>query len=157
MKSIEGNFENPEVNELLVKHFVDLSSVSPVCRGHVLDISGLKDPSIKFWSLWKNDKLVGCGALKFLDKEHGELKSIRVADKFRKKVKGIEVINHLIYEAKKLNIKKISLETGAESFFAPARKLFKKCGFKICKPFAHYKEDSDACYMSLLITDYFKT
>ena len=42
MKSIEGNFENPEVNELLVKHFVELSSVSPVCRGHVLDTSGLK-------------------------------------------------------------------------------------------------------------------
>ena len=120
MKSIEGNFENSEVNELLVKHFVELSSVSPVCRGHVLDINGLKDPSIKFWSLWENNKIVGCGALKFLDKGHGELKSIRVADKFRKKGKGIEVINHLIYKAKKLNIKKISLETGAGSFFAPA-------------------------------------
>jgi len=157
MKSIEGNFENPEVNELLVKHFVELSSVSPVCKGHVLNIDGLKNSSIKFWSLWEGNKIVGCGALKFLDNEHGEFKSIRVADKFRKKGKGIEVINHLIYEAKKLNIKKISLETGAGSFFAPARKLFEKCGFKTCKPFANYKEDSDACYMSLLITNYFKT
>ena len=157
MKSIEGNFENSEVNELLVKHFVELSSVSPVCKGHVLDIDGLKNSSIKFWSLWEGNKIVGCGALKFLDNEHGEFKSIRVADKFRKKGKGIEVINHLIYEAKKLNIKKISLETGAGSFFAPARKLFEKCGFKTCKPFANYKEDSDACYMSLLITNYFKT
>ena len=117
MKSIEGNFENPKVNELLIKHFAELSSVSPVDRGHVLDIPGLRNPSIKFWSLWENDELIGCGALKFLDKEHGELKSIRVADKYRKKGNGIKVINHLIDEAKKLNIKKISLETGSGDFF----------------------------------------
>ena len=157
MKSLENNFDHPEVNDLLIKHFIELRSVSPEGSAHVLDIPGLKVSSIKFWSLWDENQLIGCGALKFLDETHGEFKSIRVADKFRKKGKGIEVINHLIYEAKKLNIKKISLETGAGSFFAPARKLFEKCGFKTCKPFANYKEDSDACYMSLLITNYFKT
>ena len=153
MKSIEGNFDNPEVNKLLINHFIELSSVSPVDRGHVLDISGLKNPSIKFWSLWENDQLIGCGALKFLDKEHGELKSIRVADSFRRKGNGFKVINHLINEAKELNIKKISLETGTGNFFTPARKLFDKCGFKVCEPFAHYKKDPDACYMSLLLSN----
>ena len=153
MKSIEGNFNKPEVNKLLISHFIELSSVSTVCRGHVLDIPGLKNPSIKFWSLWENDQLIGCGALKFLDKEHGELKSIRVADSFRRKGNGFKVINHLISEAKKLNIKKISLETGTGNFFTPARKLFDKCGFKVCEPFAHYKKDPDACYMSLLLSN----
>ena len=153
MKSIEGNFDNPEVDELLKKHFIELRSVSPAGSTHVLDIDGLKDPSIKFWSLWENDELIGCGALKFLDKEHGELKSIRVADRFRGKGNGIKVINHIIGEAKKLNIKKISLETGAGSFFESARKLFYKCGFKPCKPFAHYKKDIDACYMTLLLSN----
>ena len=151
MISIEDNFDNFEVNELLINHFIELSSVSPVDRGHVLDIRGLKNLRIKFWSLWENNQLIGCGALKFLDKEHGELKSIRVADKFRRKGYGIKVINHLIDEAKKLNIKKISLETGTGDFFAPARKLFNKFGFKTCEPFAHYKKDPEACYMSLLI------
>tara|TARA_B110000263_G_scaffold177196_1_gene154927 strand:+ start:68 stop:529 length:462 start_codon:yes stop_codon:yes gene_type:complete len=153
MKSIEGNFNKPEVNKLLISHFIELSSVSPVDRGHVLDIPGLKNPSIKFWSLWENDQLIGCGALKFLDKEHGELKSIRVADSFRRKGNGFKVISHLISEAKKLNIKKISLETGTGNFFTPARKLFDKCGFKVCEPFAHYKKDPDACYMSLLLSN----
>lgn len=153
MKSIKGNFENPEVNELLIKHFIELRSVSPEGSTHVLDIEGLKDPSIIFWSLWEQDQLMGCGALKFLNKDHGEFKSIRVADKFRKKDHGIKVINHLINKAKKLNIKKISLETGTGNFFIPARKLFDKCGFRVCKPFAHYKEDPDACYMSLLINN----
>ena len=153
MKSIEGNFDNPKVNELLINHFIELSSVSPVDRGHVLDILGLKNLRIKFWSLWENDELIGCGALKFLDKEHSELKSIRVADRFRRKGNGIKVINHLIDEAKKLNIKKISLETGTGNFFEPARKLFHKCGFKPCEPFDQYKKDLDACYMSLLISN----
>ena len=85
MKSIEGNFDNPEVHELLTKHFVELRAASPEGSAHVLDIPGLKDKSIKFWSLWQNEMLMGCGALKFLEKDHGEFKSIRVHDKFRKK------------------------------------------------------------------------
>ena len=151
LKSIEGNFNHSEVNELLTKHFIELRSVSPEGSTHVLDIPGLKVASIKFWSLWENEELIGCGALKFLDKSHGEFKSIRVADKFRKKGFGIKIINHLISEAKKLNIKKLSIETGSGSFFMPARKLFEKTGFKPCEPFAHYKKDPNSCYFSLNI------
>tara|TARA_B110000196_G_scaffold190484_1_gene163176 strand:+ start:286 stop:750 length:465 start_codon:yes stop_codon:yes gene_type:complete len=153
LKSIEGNFDNPEVHELLVKHFIELRSVSPEGSTHVLDIAGLKDPAIKYWSLWNENHLMGCGALKFLDKEHGEFKSIRVNDKFRNKRNGIKVVNHLINEAKKLNIKKLSLETGAGSFFLPARKLFLRCNFKNCEPFSHYKDDINSVYMSLLISN----
>ena len=146
MKSIEGNFNNAEVNELLKKHFIELRSVSPKGSTHVLDIEGLKDNSIKFWSLWENDELIGCGALKFLEKHHGEFKSIRVVDKFRKKKIGEKIISHLIENAKKLEISKLSIETGAGAFFLPARKLFVKFGFKSCGPFAHYKEDPNSCY-----------
>jgi putative acetyltransferase len=153
LKSIEGNFDNPEVNKLLVKHFSELRAVSPKDSCHVLDIAGLKDPSIKFWSLWENNELMGSGALKFLDNEHGEFKSIRVNDKFRNKGYGLKVINHLIYEAKKLKIKKLSLETGAGKFFVPARKLFVKCGFKDCEPFSNYKKNVNSAYMSLLISN----
>ena len=151
MKSIEGNFANIQVNKLLTKHIIELRSVSPVGSTHVLDIDGLKDPSIKFWSLWENNILIGCGALKFLDKNHGEFKSIRVRDQFRKKGNGYKIIKHLIEEAKKLNIDRLSLETGAGQFFLPARTLFSKCGFKPCNPFAHYKQDVNSVYMSLLI------
>ncbi len=149
MKSIEGNFENSEVNELLNKHFIELRTVSPEGSAHVLDIEGLKDKSIKFWSLWDNNKLIGCGALKFLEKNHGEFKSIRVADKFRRSGTGEKIIEHLIEEAKKLEISKLSIETGAGDFFIPARKLFSKFGFKKCIPFAHYKEDPNSCYFTL--------
>ena len=153
LKSIEGNFDNPEVHELLIKHFIELRSVSPEGSAHVLDIAGLKDPSIKFWSLWEENDLMGSGALKFLDKEHGEFKSIRVSDKFRSKGNGSKLINHLINESKKLNIKRLSLETGSGNFFIPARKLFIERGFKVCEPFSHYKEDINSVYMSMPINN----
>tara|TARA_Y100000590_G_scaffold448847_1_gene586120 strand:+ start:840 stop:1301 length:462 start_codon:yes stop_codon:yes gene_type:complete len=151
VKSIENNFDHPEVNKLLNKHFVELRSVSPEGSAHVLDIEGLKVSSIKFWSLWENENLLGCGALKFLNENHGEFKSIRIADKYRNKGFGTKIINHLINKAKNLNIKKISVETGSGDFFKSARKLFKKCGFSPCKPFAHYKEDPNSRYFSLEI------
>ena len=153
IKSIEGNFDHPEVNDLLTKHFIELRAASPEGRAHVLAIPGLKVPSIKFWSLWKNSKLFGCGALKFLSKDHGEFKSIRVHENFKNQGNGIKIIQHLISEAKKLQIKRISIETGAGSFFEPARKLFKKCNFEICDPFAHYKKDINSLYYSKLINN----
>ena len=149
LKSIEGNFDHPEVNELLTKHFIELRKASPEGSAHVLDIPGLKVNSIKFWSLWNKDYLVGCGALKFLNKNHGEFKSIRVANEYRKKGIGERIINHLNEEAKKLEISKLSIETGAGEFFAPARKLFNKFGFKKSEPFAHYKIDPNSCYFTL--------
>ena len=153
IKSIEGNFNLPEVNELLTKHFVELRAASPEGSAHVLDIPGLKVPSIKFWSLWQNNKLMGCGALKFLDNDHGEFKSIRVHDLFRNKGYGIKIIKHLIGEAKKLKIKRLSIETGAGKYFSPARKLFKSCNFEPCAPFAHYKEDVNSIYLTKLISN----
>tara|TARA_B100000780_G_scaffold275174_1_gene241345 strand:- start:95 stop:562 length:468 start_codon:yes stop_codon:yes gene_type:complete len=153
LKSIEGNFDNPEVHDLLINHFIELRSVSPEGSTHVLDIAGLKDPSIKFWSLWENGELMGCGAIKFLDKKHGEFKSIRVNNKFRNNGNGPKVINHLVNEAKNLLIKRLSLETGAGKFFEPARKLFVECGFIACEPFSHYNKDINSVYMSMLISN----
>ena len=94
-----------------------------------------------------------CRSLKFLDQNHGEFKSIRIHDNFRGKGNGSKIINHLIEEAKKLNIKRISIETGASNFFTPARKLFDKCGFKPCPPFAHYAEDINSLYLTKLINN----
>ena len=153
IKSIEGNFEHPEVNDLLKKHFIELRAVSPKGSTHVLDIPGLKVPSIKFWSLWEDNKLMGCGALKFLEEKHGEFKSIRVHNDFRNKGNGLKIMNHLIDEAIKLKIERLSIETGAGKFFEPARKLFKSCGFEQCAPFAHYKEDINSLYFTKIITN----
>ena len=66
-----------------------------------------------------------------------------------KKGYGNKIIKVLIDKSRKLNIQKISVETGSGEFFLPARKLFKNLGFTECKPFSHYIDDPNSCYMSL--------
>ena len=95
LKLIEGNFNHPEVNQLLKKHFIELRAASPEGSAHVLDIPGLKSAFNKILEFMGKKKLMGCGALKFLDKNHGEFKSIRIHDNFRGKGNGIKIINHL--------------------------------------------------------------
>tara|TARA_B100001564_G_C20218604_1_gene480635 strand:- start:67 stop:522 length:456 start_codon:yes stop_codon:yes gene_type:complete len=151
MKTIENNFDDIKVNELLKKHFIELRSVSPSGSAHVLSIDGLKNETIKFWSIWDNKDLIGCGAIKILGQNLGELKSIRVHDKFREKGYGKRIISILITKSKSIGIKSIFIETGSGKFFEPARKLFKSCGFEECDPFGHYKNDPNSCYMKIKI------
>ena len=151
MKAIENNFDNEKVNELLKKHFIELKSVSPEGSTHVLDVGGLKNKTIKFWSIWNNEYLVGCGAVKILDQNNGEFKSIRVHDEFREKGYGQKIISILISKSKIIGLKNIFVETGSGRFFEPARKLFQSCGFKKCDPFGHYKDDPNSCYMKISI------
>ena len=151
MKAVENNFDDLKVNELLKKHFIELRSVSPVGSTHVLDIDGLKNKTIKFWSIWDNENLIGCGAIKILNKYDGEFKSIRVHDKFREKGFGKKIISILLSKSRDIGLKNIFIETGSGKFFEPARKLFKSCGFRKCDPFGHYKDDPNSCFMKIKI------
>ena len=151
MKTVENNFDDLKVNELLKKHFIELRSVSPAGSTHVLDIDGLKNQTIKFWSIWDNENLIGCGAIKILSKYDGEFKSIRVHDNFRQRGYGKKIISTLITKTRDIGIKNIFIETGSGKFFEPARKLFKSCGFEECDPFGHYKNDPNSCYMKINI------
>ena len=151
MKAIENNFNDEKVNELLKKHFVELRSVSPAGSTHVLDIDGLKDKTIKFWSIWDNEDLIGCGAIKILSENHGEFKSIRVHDRFREKGFGKKIISILISKSRDIGLTNVFIETGSGKFFEPARKLFKNTNFKPCEPFAHYKKDINSLYLTKLL------
>ena len=151
MKTVENNFNDIKVNELLKKHFIELRSVSPSGSTHVLDIDGLKNETIKFLSIWDNESLIGCGAIKILSKYDGEFKSIRVHDNFRERGYGKKIISTLISKSRDIGIKNIFIETGSGKFFEPARKLFKSCGFEECDPFGHYKNDPNSCYMKIKV------
>ncbi len=151
MRTVENNFDDIKVNELLKKHFMELRSVSPAGSTHVLDIDGLKNETIKFWSIWDEESLIGCGAIKILSEYDGEFKSIRVHDNFREKGYGKKIISTLISKSRDIGIKNIFIETGSGKFFEPARKLFKSCGFEECNPFGHYRKDPNSCYMKISV------
>ena len=143
------DLSDPRIAEFLEEHIEDMKSVSPPESKHALDLEGLRVPGITFWSVWENAELVGCGALKELDSFHAEIKSMRVSSELRGRGVASKLLGHMLNEAKLKGYRVLSLETGSMPFFEPARKLYQKFGFKICSPFANYKEDTNSVFMSL--------
>jgi len=141
------------IKEFLNEHIEDMKSVSPPESKHALDLEGLKKPDVTFWSVWENEVLIGCAALKELSSLHAEIKSMRVATKLRGKGIASNLLSHILSEATKKGYNRLSLETGSMPFFSPARKLYSKFGFKDCDPFASYKKDSNSVFMSLKLNN----
>jgi putative acetyltransferase len=138
----------PEVAELLKQHLQDMALHSPPESIHALDLEGLRKPEITFWSVWEGSELVGCGALKELDAQHAEIKSMRTALSHRRKGVARLMLQHLLEEARKRGYRRLSLETGSMDAFDPARQLYASFGFVYCGPFADYKEDPYSVYMT---------
>lgn len=141
------NLSNQKVQKLLHDHHNDMTSVSPPESTHTLNISELQKPDVTFWSAWEESDLVGCGALKEIDAEAAEIKSMRTPESSRGKGIGSALLKHIIEFAKEQGYRSIYLETGSMSFFEPARKLYQKYGFENCKPFAAYTEDPNSIFM----------
>jgi putative acetyltransferase len=137
-----------EIAEFLADHIVEMKSVSPPESKHALDLEGLRRPEITFWSVWKGDQLIGCGALKELSKLHGEIKSMRVLASSRGEGVASYLLRHLLKTATERGYHTISLETGSMAFFEPARRLYKKFDFADCPAFGDYKKDPNSVFMS---------
>lgn len=148
MKIIIDDLCGREIASFLAKHIEEMKSVSPPESKHALDIESLKRSEITFWTIWDGDLIVGCGAIKELDSNHVEIKSMRTAVSERGRGVGSMLLQHILKEAKLRGYRRISLETGSMPFFVPARNLYAKHGFQHCPPFASYKEDSNSVFMT---------
>jgi putative acetyltransferase len=140
-----------EVAELLEQHLESMAKHSPPESRHALNLEGLRKPEIFFWSAWQEGQLVGCGALKKLDENHGEIKSMRTSSSHLRKGVAKRVLQHIIEEAKKNGYRRLSLETGSMTAFEPARRLYSSFGFQYCKPFSDYIEDPNSVFMTMEI------
>jgi putative acetyltransferase len=140
---------HPAVIALLEDHFRTMHSVSPPGSCHVLDVRGLRSPEVTFYSVWDGAALAGVGALKSLGDDHGELKSMRASPGYLGRGVGRLMLDHLLGEARRRGYRRVSLETGSQDYFEPARRLYRKAGFEICAPFADYKFDPHSTFMSL--------
>jgi putative acetyltransferase len=137
----EGGLDDPRVIELLRLHAQGMLANSPAESCHFLDLSGLKTPDISFWSAWDGDELLGVGALKQIDGEHGEIKSMRTApDKLRSGA-GAAILSHILSAARAKGLRRVSLETGSAEAFQPAISLYRKFGFTDCAAFGDYPAD----------------
>src|SRR5262245_53476875 len=141
------DLSGPEIAALLSEHLRCMAEVSPPESRHALNLDELRQPDITFWSVWDGSELVGCGALKELDQEPGEVKSMRTCQAHLRKCVGSVVLKQIMAEAIRRGYCRLSLETGSMSYFEPAHQLYRKFGFRPCPPFAGYREDPNSVFM----------
>ena len=148
MKIKIDDLRGSEIAQLLNDHLQSLSALSPPESMHALDMDGLRQPGITFWSVWEGEELLGCGALKELDSQHAEIKSIRTVSVHLRKGVASKLLQHIINEAKRRGYRRLSLETGSMGLFQPARGLYAKFGFTYCEPFGSYVDDPNSVFMT---------
>ncbi|WP_068785484.1 GNAT family N-acetyltransferase [Paenibacillus phocaensis] len=145
------DLSGPEIAAFIGEHLANMAENSPPESIHALNLDGLKRPDVTFWSAWVDGDLAGCGALKELDRQHGEVKSMRTAIAYRGKGVAKQVLAHLLEEAARRGYRRVSLETGSMEAFVPARRLYEGFGFTYCEPFADYAEDPNSVFMTKVI------
>lgn len=139
----------PDVLALLEEHLADMYATSPAESVHALDPDALTNPEISFWTVRDGGSLLGCAALKQLSGHHAELKSMRTATAARRRGVAGLLLDHVLAQAVARGHRRISLETGVEDYFAPARALYLRRGFVECAPFDGYELDPHSVFLTL--------
>ena len=148
MQIERDDLRRPEIAALLAEHLSHMRSLGPPESTHALPLQELRSPDVTFWSVWQGTELLGCGALKELDRQHGEIKSMRTAAGHLRKGVARAMLHHIIQEAARRGYRRLSLETGSTAPFEPARQLYAGFGFSYCKPFADYWDDPNSVFMT---------
>jgi len=143
------DLKGSEVIGLLQAHLDYCRASSPPESVHALDLEGLRARNVTFWSIWDGQQILGCGALKELDPRHGEVKSMHTKVSARGRGVAAAMVKHIIAEARARGYWRLSLETGADDPFAPARALYASFGFVLTDPFADYRIDPFSVFMKL--------
>jgi putative acetyltransferase len=149
IKIIQGDLSDPRVIALLDIHLTRAREETGRGSAHALDLTGLRAPDIRLWTIWEDEALLGVGALKQLSAEHGEIKSMHTAQSMRGKGAGSAMLRHIIATARVSGMTRLSLETGSWDYFRPARALYQRHGFVECSPFADYVLDPNSVFMTL--------
>ena len=140
--------EGAQIVDLLRSHLDDLERHSPPESIHALDLAALRGRGVTMWSAWDGSDLAGCGALRAIDADHGEVKSMRTAPECRRRGVAAALLDTIIAAAVDRGLGRLSLETGSAAAFAPARRLYTRFGFVPCGPFGDYPLDPYSVFMT---------
>ena len=143
-----GDLTDPAVLALLQHHVSRARAETAPGSAHALEVEGLRAPDVSFWSAWNGDSLLGVAALKRLSAHHGEVKSMHTAESARRHGVGTALMQHVIGEARRVGLTRLSLETGSWDYFEPARVFYRRHGFHDCAPFAPYRPDPNSIFMT---------
>ena len=134
----EDDLSGAAVRDLLREHLAGMAAYSPPDSVHALDIPALRAPGVTFWTAWEGDDLLGCGALRELDAEQGEIKSKRTTRKHLRRGAAAAILTHIIAVARARGYRRLNLETGSGAAFEPAYALYRRFGFAPCPAFGDY-------------------
>ena len=148
---IEDDLNGPEVAALLELHLTEVHRWSPACKVHAMPLERLRQPDVTFYSAWDGDRIAAVGALREIEPDRGELKSMRAAPEYRGKGAGEAILQHLIGEAGRRGYHWLGLETGRYDAWLPARNLYRKHGFAECEDFGDYVGDDFSVCMSRVL------
>ena len=149
----QGDLTDLRVIAMLEAHLDGARAHSPPGSVHALDLRGLQGPGLSFWAMWDGTEVVGMGALKKLDPEHGEIKSMYTLKAARGRGAATQMLRHIIAEARARGYRRLSLETGTPEYFHPAHALYRRHGFTDCPPFADYVADGFSLCMARVLSD----
>lgn len=148
MRIVVDDLTGPEIEAFLNGHLSEMRAISPPGSTHALELNSLRRPGVTFWSAREDDAVLGCGAIKEIDLEHAEIKSMRTDPCHKNRGIASRLLAHIISESKLMGYTRLSLETDSADFFEPARKLYLKHGFDYCDPFAEYRKDPSSVFMT---------
>jgi putative acetyltransferase len=148
LRFVLDDLSSPPTRALIARHLAGMHAHSPPESVHAFDVDRLRQPGVTFWSVWVGEEVVGCGGLRILDAERGELKSMRVADAFLGLGIGRAILEHLVAEARARGLRSLWIETGSAPAFLPALRLYESAGFRRCGPFGDYREDPFSIFMT---------
>jgi putative acetyltransferase len=148
LRIVEDDLSGAEIAALLRWHLDEMYRLFPPEVVYALPIERLRAPDVTFFSAWDGEELAGCGALKEIDPDHGEIKSMRAAPGHLGKGVGKTILRHLLAEAGRRGYERVSLETGAIPELLPARRLYESHEFVRCGPFGDYPDDLASVFMT---------
>ena len=140
-----------ELAQVLQAHWLFCTSSTPIGHVYALNASKLFAPEITVFGARINGELVGVGAIRRLDIDHAELKSMHTLAKYRGSGVGKAMVDHIEDFARSSGIERMSLETGTNEAFRPARELYKSLGYQSCDAFGDYVLSENNMCMTKLV------
>ena len=147
----EADPRDESVRALIERHLTFGRSFTPPEDAHALEVDELLDPAIVLFAACEGEEVLAVGALKEIDDDHGELKTMHTAEAARGRGLGRAMLDHLLAEARRRGYRRVSLETGAMDAFAPARALYEGAGFAPCEPFGSYRGGPHNVFLTLAL------
>jgi len=137
--------DTPDALLLINELQTHLESFYPPESRHGFSVERLIAEAVAFFVLRADGRPAGCGGIKLVGREYGELKRMFVRPEFRGAGFGEMLVEHLAAHALAHGVTLLRLETGIHQ--QAAIRLYERLGFRRIPPFGPYTNDPvSLCY-----------